>query len=140
MHGNKRFGARSWHLALFEGLGPDNNSNYRTCQEFDVWCVCIDDAYKDTQVYAEKKVVCISMHLSPSISVSKLMATIWHVCGLLPCDLTSVSACPPCDTFTLLNNCMQYPHRWPDGRPADGLAEEHDKLLAWLILILFGVK
>jgi hypothetical protein len=141
MHGQANaLSADAWHMALFDGLGPDNNSNSKTCNEAGVWCVCIDDSYPDTQVYIDKKVVCISMHLDPSVTVAQLVATVWHVSGLLPSDLISVSACPPCDTFTSLNNCMQYPHRWPNGEAADGLAVEHDKLLLWLILILFGVQ
>ena len=141
MHGKTNgFRARAWHMALFEGLAPDKHSHKLVCQQADVWCVCIADNFITTQVVWEQKLVLVSMHLEPSLKIANILAAIWHVSGLAPEDLISVSACPPCDTFTKFNNLMQYPHRWPNGEPADLLAVEHDDLLKWLIHVMFGVS
>ena len=44
---------------------------------------------------------------------------VWHVSSLPPTSLISISACPPCDTFSRTGNEGTCPHRWEDGTPND---------------------
>ena len=71
------------------------------------------------RVIAEERTVVLNIRLGPEFSMHYILHFVWHVSSLPPTSLISISACPPCDTFSRTDNESTCPHRWDDGTPND---------------------
>ena len=77
----------------------------------------------------------LNIRLGPEFSMHYILHFVWHMSSLPPTSLISISACPPCDTFSRTDNESTCPHRWEDGTPND----QSEPLAPWFAhLVLSG--